>query len=281
MTAFVVMSTGRPAQTGACADCEKAGDLVRVWRQRRGLSQLALSVDAQVSTRHLSFVESGRSGASRDLLIRLADCLALPLREQNRLLVAGGYAPLHGARQLDDPELNYAVAALDAVIDGHRPFPALLVDRRWQLVMANAPALSLIEGIGPHLAVPPINLMRVALHPQGLAPRILNFAEWRAHLLNRLKTEIIATGGADLTLLYDELLQLPVQGRQLSSSVTSPIAVPLVIRSNDNHVLTLLSTTTVFGTANDLTLSELMLECLFPVDDATREYFMSKGSQSS
>ena len=258
-----------------------AGNLLRRWRQHRGLSQLALSVDAEVSTRHLSFVESGRSVASRELLLRLAECLAMPLRERNRLLVASGFAPAYGTRQLGDPEMMHAKAAIDAVIEGHRPFPALVVDRRWQLVTANAPALRLIEGIAPHLAQPPVNLMRVALHPEGLAPRILNFAEWRGHLLGRLKAEIVATASPELIRLHDELVRLPGQGRSRPSGSASLIAVPLVLRTSEGQLLTLLSTTTVFGTANDLTLAELMLECLFPADDVTREYFMTSMGASA
>lgn len=254
------------------------GHVLRQWRRRRGLSQIALSVDADVSTRHLSFVESGRAGASRDLLLRLAQCLGMPLRERNHLLLAGGFAPGYGARDLADPEMAHVRTTLEMILEGHRPFPALLVDRQWHLVQANEPASQLIAGISPALLQPPVNLMRVALHPNGLAPRIGNSAEWRGHLLARLRAEILATADPALIALHDELAHLPgARGKPAPHSPAS-IAVPLVLRTSDGQVLTLLSTTTVFGTANDVTLAELMLECFYPADQPTREYFLSRAT---
>lgn len=253
------------------------GHVLRQWRRRRGLSQIALSVDAEVSTRHLSFVESGRAGASRDLLLRLAECLDMPLRERNHLLLAGGFAPGHGARDLADPEMAPIRETLDMILEGHRPFPALLVDRQWHLVQANEPAAELIAGISPALLQPPVNLMRVALHPEGLAPRILNFAEWRGHLLARLRAEILATADPALIALHDELAHLPGPRHKPAPHSAAAIAVPLVLKASDGQALTLLSTTTVFGTANDITLAELMLECFYPTDAATRDYFLSKA----
>jgi transcriptional regulator with XRE-family HTH domain len=247
------------------------GDILRDWRARRRLSQLDLASEAAVSARHLSFVESGRAAPSRDLLLRLAEPLALPPRERNRLLLAGGYAPMHGERSLDAPDMAAAKAAVEAVLRGHMPFPALAVDRHWNLVVANDAAGGLLAAADPALLVPPVNVLRASLHPGGLAPRIVNLGEWRHHLLARLRDDVERSGDPTLVALYDELRALPAPASRHPPGATARIAVPLMLRDPASDlVLSFLSTTTVFGTAVDVTLAELTLECFYPADEATR-----------
>lgn len=247
------------------------GDLLRDWRGKRRLSQLNLAVEADVSTRHLSFVESGRATASRDMLLRLAEPLGLPPRERNRLLLAGGFAPLHGERPIDSPDMAAAKAVVEAVLRGHAPFPALAVDRRWNLVLANDAATALLAGVAPDLLTPPVNVLRASLHPKGLAPHIVNLAEWRHHVLARLRHDAERSIDAELDALHAELSKLPAPRERPPVGPTARIAVPLTLRHPaSGAVLSFLSTTTVFGTATDVTLSELTLECFYPADETTR-----------
>ena len=247
------------------------GELLRDWRARRRLSQLDLAGEADVSARHLSFVESGRAAPSRDLLLRLAEPLALPLRERNRLLLAGGYAPLHGERPIEAPDMAEAMVAIEAVLQSHAPFPALVVDRHWNLVRANDAARKLLAGVDPALVAPPTNVLRLSLHPDGLAPRIVNLGEWRHHLLNRLRIDADRSADPVLSALLDELRALPAVASRHPPGPTARIAVPLMIRDPERGVvLSFLSTTTVFGTAVDITLAELTLECFYPADEETR-----------
>jgi transcriptional regulator with XRE-family HTH domain len=249
---------------------EQLGDLLRAWRQRRRTSQLDLALDAGISARHLSFVETGRARPSREVVLRLAEQLAVPLRERNRLLVAAGFAPVFEARPLDHPSLGAAKAAVDRVLAGHEPYPAIAVDRHWTLVAANAALTPLLHGVARSLLEPPVNVLRIGLHPDGLAPRILNLREWRAHLLARLHGQHAATGDATIAALAEELRGYPVPeaaghgGRQDLGG----IAVPLRLRTAAGE-LAFLSTTMVFGTALDLTLAELAIEAFFPADAAT------------
>jgi transcriptional regulator with XRE-family HTH domain len=253
---------------------ETVGDLMRDWRRRRRMSQLDLSLEAEVSTRHLSFVESGRASASRDLLQRLGERLAMPLRERNRLFVAGGYAPTHPARPLDAPEMAAAMATIRTVLDAHSPFPALAVDRLWNLKLANAPALRLLDGLPARLITPPVNVLRATLDPDGLAPRIVNLAEWRHHILGRLKADATATGDPELAALHDQLAAIPTAPGKTRPPPVARVAVPLLLRAPGGTILSLLSMTTVFGTANDVTLSELTLESFFAADEDTRAWFL-------
>jgi len=247
------------------------GAILRDWRGRRRLSQLDLACEAEVSARHLSFVESGRAAASRDLLLRLAEPLALPFRERNRLLLAGGYAPLYSERSLEDPDMAAARQAVDAVLRGHAPFPALAVDRHWNLLSANDAASALLAGVAPALLGPPLNVLRASLHPDGLAGRIVNLAEWRHHLLARLRDEADRSGDPALIALHEELRALPAPASRVPPGPAARVAVPLVLRqTGSDTVLSFLSTTTVFGSATDVTLAELTLECFYPADDATR-----------
>lgn len=247
------------------------GMLLRDWRQRRRLSQLDLAGDADVSTRHLSCVETGRALPSREMVLRLADRLGVPLRERNRLLTAAGYAPMFSEHRLDDPALASARLALEGVLKGHEPFPALLVDRHWTLVAANRMVPLMLEGLPAELLRPPLNVLRLSLHPQGLAPRIVNLVQWRHHLLERLKQQVEASGDAVLAALAEELRGYPLPAGADAAPLTSQapaVAMPLQLRTTEG-VLTLISTITVFGTPVDITLSELALETFFPADEAT------------
>jgi transcriptional regulator with XRE-family HTH domain len=245
------------------------GGVLRDWRRRRRFSQLDLAGEAQVSSRHLSFVESGRAGASRELLLRLAEGLEMPLRERNRLLLAAGYAPAHPERPLDSPDMAAVRVAVDTVLAGCEPYPALAVDRRWTLVAANAAVGRLTVGVAAALLEPPVNALRLSLHPEGLAPRIENLVQWRHHVLHRLRAQVEASGDPALFDLHAELSALPGRGGTLPSRI-DPIATPLRLRDAAGRILTLISTTTVFGTATEVTLSELTLESFYPADEASR-----------
>jgi len=243
------------------------GDQLRDWRQRRRLSQLDLALDADISTRHLSFVETGRSTPSRELLLHLADQLAVPLRDRNAMLLAAGYAPAYAERPLDDPALKPARAAIHLLLKAHEPYPALAVDRHWNLVAANDSVALFLDGVAPELLTPPVNVLRLGLHPGGLAPRIVNFAEWRTHILDRLRQQVAATGDATLGELHVELAALPGPPPE-SHSDYGGVVVPLRLRSNDGE-LAFFGTITVFGTPVDITLSELAIEAFFPADEVT------------
>ena len=250
------------------------GRLLRDWRQRRRLSQLALALDADVSARHLSFLETGRAQPSRDMLLRLADRLDVPLRDRNALLLAAGYAPIYPERDLDDPALRTAREAVDRVLAGHEPYPALAVDRHWTLVAANRAVAPLLAGVHPDLGQPPVNVLRLSLHPEGLPPRIANFGQWREHLLARLRRQAELTADPTFTDLLAELLAYPAPAPTADSHPSirdqdlTGVILPLRLRT-DHGLLAFISTTTVFGTPVDVTLSELAIEAFFPADPAT------------
>jgi transcriptional regulator with XRE-family HTH domain len=259
-------------------DRTSVGDLLRDWRQRRRLSQLDLALEAGISARHLSFVETGRSAGSRDLLFLLAERLKMPLRIRNLLLIAGGFAPAHRETPLAASEMATARAAVEAILKGHEPFPALAVDRTWHMVAANAAVPPLLHAAASGLLEPPVNVLRVSLHPEGIAASIDNFAEWRHHVLERLRLQIDQTGDAELEALLAELSAYPAPRSTRPPVFQGGIAVPLRIRDRDGRTLSFLSTTTVFGTALDVTLSELALECFYPADDATRKALLDAAS---
>jgi transcriptional regulator with XRE-family HTH domain len=247
------------------------GELLRDWRQRRRMSQLDLSVEASVSSRHLSFVETGRSKPSRELVLHLAEHLDVPLRERNALLLAAGYSPAFRETPLDAGELAPVRAAIDRVLGAHEPFPAVVVDRRWDLVSANAAALAVLsDGVDSALLQPPCNTLRVSLHPDGLAPRIANLAEYGAHLLLRLDRQAALSGDPDLVALGEELrgYQGVTAGPAMAVDAAALVFVPLVLRG-DAGELTFFSTLTTFGTALDITVAELAIEAFFPADDHT------------
>ena len=249
------------------------GDHLREWRQRRRMSQLDLALEAEISARHLSFVETGRSAPSREMVLHLAEQLEIPLRERNLLLVSAGFAPIFPERSLDDPALHAARRAMDLVLKGHEPYPAVAVDRHWTLVAANAAIPTLLAGVSPDLLEPPVNVLRLTLHPQGLAPRILNLSEWRAHLLARLRHQVDLTADPVLIELMRDLSELPApraEPRQGPGVDAAEIVVPMRLQT-EAGVLDLFSTTTVFGTPVDITLSELAIESFFPANGATAD----------
>lgn len=251
------------------------GDLLRDWRLRRRLSQLDLATEAEISARHVSFVENGRARPSREMLTRLADQLDIPLRERNRLLLAAGYAPIYPERTLDDPAMQSAREAVDLVLAGHEPFPALAIDANWTLIAANRAIAPLLEGIAPELLEPPVNVMRLALHPNGLAPRIMNLAQMRRHLIERLQRQAELTANPASNALLDELRgyapgeQTAIRKHGDEPAVTD-IVVPMRLQT-PHGVLTFITTTTVFGTPLDVTLAELAIESFFPADPQTHE----------
>jgi transcriptional regulator with XRE-family HTH domain len=251
------------------------GPLLREWRGRRRLSQLALALDAGVSSRHLSFVETGRAQASRDLVLLLAERLQVPLRERNLMLLAAGFAPVFPLHTIDDPALKEARRAIEIVLQGHEPYPALAVDRHWNLVLANRAVAPFLEGVAPELLAPSLNVLRLSLHPRGLARRIANLAEWRHHVLGRLRHQLDICADPVLAALRDELAgyaapsPAPVSFRDPKGDALG-VVVPLQLVT-DGGVLSFFTTTTVFGTPIDISLSELAIEAFFPANAETAD----------
>ena len=245
------------------------GEHLREWRQRRHLSQLDLAGDAEISARHLSFVETGRAAPSRDMVLKLAERLNVPLRERNVLLVAAGFAPAFPQRSFDDPALKSARTAIDLVLRAHEPNPALAYDRHWNLVSANSMVMPLLEGVPARLLGQPLNILRLAFHPEALAPRTVNLAEWSGHLLERLRRQCEATADPELMKLLVELRSYPIPARP-APPASDGVAIRFQLRHH-GEVLSFLSTTMIFGTPVDVTLSELALETFFAADELTAE----------
>ncbi|WP_442578486.1 helix-turn-helix domain-containing protein [Mesorhizobium sp. ASY16-5R] len=258
------------------------GPIIREWRARRRMSQLDLAMEAEISQRHLSFVESGRAKPSREMVLLLAERLGLPLREANRLLLAAGFAPGFVENSLDEPAMAPALAAVETVLKAHEPNPAFAVDRHWNLIRANAALAPFLAGVtDPALLAPPMNALRLSLHPKGVAPLIVNFAEWRDHVVERLRRLNQAVADPVTVELERELRSYPVpkrQGPPARRHDYSPIAVPLRLRM-DNAELSFISTITVFGTPLDVTLSELAIESFFPTDRATAQAMRDMAAQ--
>lgn len=254
------------------AQARSFGEHLRHWRQRRRMSQLDLAGEADISTRHLSFVETGRSLPSREMVLRLAERLDVPLRERNALLVAAGYAPMYRERPLDDAALAPAREAVQLILKSHEPYPALAVDRHWNLLAHNAMVPHLMARADPSLLQGTINVLRLSLHPLGLAPHIVNLGQWRHHLFERLRQQVQSTGDRQLQALEEELRAYPVPAdadtHRLDGEVLG-IAMPLRFRTQEGAVLSFISTTTIFGTPVDVTLQELALETFFPADPQT------------
>lgn len=245
------------------------GDLLKAWRGKRRMSQFDLSLVAEVSTRHLSYVETGRSRPSRAFLMHVAEHLDVPLRARNDLLVAAGYAPVYGETSLDDPAMAQVRHALDLVLAKHEPYPALVVDRVWNLVLANAGAAVLLEDLDPAFLEGTPNVMRATLHPDGLASRIEDFQVLSGHVMSRLRRQVALTADPQLAALHDELATYP--GVTTTEASTDHPGVVLPVRVRTRHgVLSLFTTAATFGTAADVTLSELTVESFFPADEATR-----------
>jgi transcriptional regulator with XRE-family HTH domain len=249
------------------------GALLRRWRERRRLIQLGLALRAGVSARHLSFIETGRSRPTSDMILRLAQHLDVPLRERNVLLLSGGYAPAYPANGLADPPMSAVHQAIEHVLQAHEPFPAVVIDARWELVGANGAVSLLTEGAAAALLEPPVNVLRLSLHPEGIAARIVNLAQWRAHLLDRLNRDIEATADPALIALRHELAAYPGPPPAHAPG-TRAILVPLQLRAQ-GAVLSLFTTTTVFGTPHDVTLAELAIESFYPADAGTAAFLGS------
>lgn len=247
----------------------RAGALLRTWRERRGWSQLALAGAAGISARHLSFVETGRSRPSRRTVLTLSEQLEIPLRERNAILMAAGLAPAYPEHGLGDLPMAAVSDAITRILTLHNPFPALVVDRHWTMIDANEAVLGLVEGCAPELLEPPVNVLRLTLHPGGLAPRIADSGQWRAHLLARLQHQIGATGDPELKRLFDELTGYPCDD-PVPADVPHALVVPFRLRTERGE-LSFLSTTTLFGTPLDVTVSELAIEAFYPADAATSE----------
>jgi transcriptional regulator with XRE-family HTH domain len=266
----------------AMPSIQPVGTQLREWRQRRRLSQLDLAGHAEVSTRHLSFLETGRSLPSREMVLRLADRLEVPLRERNRLLTAAGYAPLYAEHALDHPSMLAARQAVGLVLKAHEPCPALVVDRHWTLVSHNRMVPLLLAGLSQDILAAPLNVLRLSLNPRGLAPRIVNLAQWRAHLLHRLQRQVAASADPVLAALAEELRAYPAPPGATSevSAADTGVYVPLQLQSPAG-VLSFISTVTVFGTPTDITLSELALETFFPADAFTMQALRQLGDSQA
>ena len=265
------MTTGSAAASSTVR--RTVGDHLRDWRQRRRLSQMDLALDAEVSTRHLSFVETGRAAPSRDMILKLAERLDIPLRERNVLLVAGGFAPVFPERRLDDPGVAAARQAVDLVLAGHEPYPAVALDRHWSIVAHNRAIGPFLEGCAPELLEAPINMVRLSLHPRGIAPRIVNLGEVRAHVLARLRRQIELTADPVLAALLAEVSAWPVpfsQPHPKKGQEAGELFIPVKLQTAAG-LLTLITTTTVFGTPVDVTLAELAIETFLPADAETAE----------
>lgn len=258
------------------------GDHLRTWRQQRHLSQLELADEADISTRHVSFMETGRTNPSRDMVLRLCERLAIPLRERNALLVAAGYAPMYRERALDDPALAAARQAVELVLKGHEPCPAIALDRCWNVVAANRAAQALLAAhVSPELLAPPVNVFRLSLHPDGLASRIANLAQWRHHLFERLRQQIQATADPALLALQAELREYPAPEESpplVMAGEMLGVVMPFCFESV-HGMLSLISTTTIFGTPVDVTLQELAVESFFPADAFTAQVLREMAQQ--
>lgn len=253
---------------------QTVGEMVRSWRELRRFSQLELAMEAEVSQRHLSFIESGRSAPSREMVLHLAEHLEIPFRERNAMLLAAGYSPVFRDRPLEDPTLTHAKAALELLLRAHEPYPALIVNRHWNIVSANRALPPLLEGVDPELLRPPANALRISLHPRGLAPSIVNLGEWRQHLLDRLRRQFRICRDHALETLLEELSSYPSgSSEQLSNfndALANEVAIPLRLKTQ-RGVLSFLSTVTVFGTPVEITLSEVTLEAFYPADQETAQ----------
>ncbi|MEU7859753.1 helix-turn-helix transcriptional regulator [Nonomuraea sp. NPDC049141] len=246
---------------------QPVGESLRDWRQRRGLTQLDLALQADVSARHVSFVETGRTIPSRSMVLRLAEQLDVPLRARNRLLIEAGYAPIYPERPLDDPDLGKAYQALQQILRGHEPYPALALDRHWNLLLANDAMNVFLDDVDPALLEPPVNMMRLGLHPDGFAPRVRNLAQVRAFLLPRLARQVAATGDPELSSLYEELLAYGDDG---DAPLPDPADIALPVRiTYRGDELCFFSTITTFGAAFDITLEGVAVEAYFPADEET------------
>ncbi|MFG3136765.1 helix-turn-helix domain-containing protein [Streptomyces sp. NPDC048211] len=256
------------------------GPLLRSWRERRRISQLELALRADSSARHISFIETGRSRPSEEMVLRLAGHLDVPVRERNALLVVAGYAPRYTETALDDPAMNALREGMDRLLKGYDPYPAFVVDGLYTVVAANQGMTRMLDGVAEHLLVPPLNAMRLTLHPEGLAPRIRNLREWRADLLAQMERQIALVRSAELRALYEEVAGYSVPAEAESDadraapSSSVPFALPLVIE-HGGQLLSFVASIATFNTPMDVTVAELAIETLLPADAATAAYLRS------
>jgi transcriptional regulator with XRE-family HTH domain len=259
------------------------GPLLQQWRRRRRLSQLQLASDSGVSTRHLSFVETGRARPSRELILHLAEHLDVPLRERNRMLLAAGFAPAYSEERLDAPQMTAVLSSLELVLRGHEPFPALVMNRRFELLAANRAVDVLTDGMAPELLVPPVNVLRAALHPDGLARRVVNLGEYRAHALNTLRRALDAGPDRVLAELHRELsaFEVPAGLEEVPEPPLAALVLPIRLRAAGPGAteLTFFSTVATFGSPRDITLSELAIETFFPADAATEAALRARAAR--
>ncbi|MGW1273314.1 helix-turn-helix domain-containing protein [Streptomyces sp. NPDC002491] len=282
MTVAAIGTQSAPAGPGG----EGVGPLLRAWRERRRMSQLELALRADSSARHVSFVETGRSRPSEDMVLRLAEQLDVPVRERNALLLAAGYAPRYPQTPLDDPALDALRSGLERLLQGYEPYPALVMDARYDVVAANRGITMLLEGVPESLLEPPLNAMRLTLHPKGLAPRIRNLREWRGHLLAQMERQIALYRSKPLRELYEEVAAYPVADTGAAPDTgTAPaagadgqpgeavpyFALPMRIE-HEGRILSFISTVATFNTPMDVTVAELAVETFLPADPATAKY---------
>lgn len=260
---------------------EPVGLLVRRWRERRRLSQLQLANEAGVSSRHLSFIETGRSQPSPSMIVRLSEFLEVPLRERNAWLLAAGYAPAYPETDLSEVSMSAVSTAINQVLSAHEPFPTAVVDQHWDLVDANSAIGVFLDGCAPELLEPPVNVLRLSLHPRGMAPRISNLHQWKSHLMERLRHQVLVTDDAELRRLAEELEQYPDSSSTSRPGRAEPAIVVPLHYQNGNERLSFFSTTTVFGAPMDVTVSELAIESFYPTDDATRRAMTVAHDQRS
>ncbi|MFJ1543721.1 helix-turn-helix domain-containing protein [Streptomyces sp. NPDC088246] len=253
----------------------RIGPMIREWRHRRNLSQLALALLAETSSRHLSFIETGRARPSRELLLRLCDQLDVPVRQRNPLIMAAGYAPAYEETPIGESHMNRVNEAVERLLTGHEPYPALVFDTVSDLFRANRSAMALLDGVAEELLLPPVNIVRLGLHPKGMARRITNFAEWRRHLLSRLRRDAAFANDERLSCLYEEVRAYRYPPGLLSTEPNSPdtsdtnqIAIPLHIRALGTE-LSFFSAMTTFVAPVDITLAELTIETFYPADRHT------------
>ncbi|ANJ10347.1 MULTISPECIES: helix-turn-helix domain-containing protein [Streptomyces] len=263
---------------GTAPAAQGVGPLLRAWRERRRVSQLELALRADSSARHISFVETGRSRPSEEMVLRLAEHLDVPVRERNALLLAAGYAPHYPETPLDDPALGALREGMERLIRGYEPYPALVVDGTYRVLAANRGIAMLLDGVAEHLLAPPLNAMRLTLHPEGLAPRIRNLREWRGHLLDQMERQIALQRSEPLRALYDEVAAYPVPGPPPDTApdleADGPVpyfALPMRIE-HEGRTLSFISSISTFNTPMDVTVAELAIETLLPADPATAKY---------
>ncbi|MFI6638098.1 helix-turn-helix domain-containing protein [Streptomyces sp. NPDC050504] len=273
------MTTAAPAPAPATG----VGPLLRGWRERRRLSQLELALRADSSARHISFVETGRSRPSEEMILKLADHLDVPMRDRNGLLLAAGYAPRYAETTLDDPSMSALREGIARLLEGYEPYPALVVDAAYNVVAANRGIMALLDGVPEHLLTAPLNAMRLALHPEGLASRLLNYREWRAHLLHQMERQIALARYEPLRAVYDEVAAYPApEGADAFDRTVEPepyahFALPMVVE-HGGQVLSFVSSIATFNTPMDVTVAELAIETLLPADPATAKYLRTLAS---